>query len=191
MDIPGCFEANCTRCPPTNFFQMSGRVGKRPRLSTQGVEEVKNLVFKTVQDLFHKDEPSAGELAQYRNVRNVSMLMILAISVYKCPKYFFASTVLGLLAEIGVRSQKIEGWETLSTKIKPKEQLQASGCLDIVPKVFELAVDPKISLVFASIMFCCHIVHSHKVMMQSSTAYVGMLSGFASYHFLPNNRYID
>lgn len=139
----------------------------------------------------HTHKPTPEEIKSYNDVRTLSMVLILSLSVFKCPKYFCTSAVLGLSAETFGRSLKIKGYEKFSEKIDEQKQLEASGCLDIVPKVFGLEIDPRISLVSATILFCCHINHSHTLMMKVSVVYVGTISGFASYHVLKDNKYLD
>ena len=136
-------------------------------------------------------KPRPELLKSYNNVRILSMILIISLSVFKCPKYFFSSAILGLSAETLGRSLKYKGYEKFSEKIDEQKQLEASGCLDIVPKVFGLEIDPRISLVSATILFCCHINHSHTLMMKVSVVYVGTISGFASYHVLKDNKYLD
>ena len=139
----------------------------------------------------HASKPSPELLKSYTDVRILSMVLILSLSIFKCPKYFFSSAVLGLSAETFGRSLKIKGYEKFSEKINEQKQLEASGCLDIVPKVFGLEIDPRISLISATILFCCHINHSHGLMMKVSVVYVGTISGFASYHVLKDNKYLN
>jgi len=139
----------------------------------------------------HSPKPTPESLKSYNDVRILSMVLILSLSVFKCPKFFCTSAVLGLSAETFARSLKIKGYEKFSEKIDEQKQLEASGCLDIVPKVFGLEIDPRISLVSATILFCCHINHSHSLMMKVSVVYVGTISGFASFHFLKDNKYLD
>lgn len=139
----------------------------------------------------HTLKPNPELLKSYNDVRILSIVLILSLSVFKCPKYFFSSAVLGLSAETFGRSLKIKGYEKFSEKIDEEKQLEASGCLDIVPKVFGLEIDPRISLISATILFCCHINHSHGLMMKVSVVYVGTISGFASYHVLKDNKYLN
>ncbi len=139
----------------------------------------------------HASKPSPEAIKSYKDVRILSMILILSLSVFKCPKYFCSSAILGLSAEKLGRSLKIKGYEKFSEKIDEQKQLEASGCLDIVPKVFGLEIDPRISLVSATILFCCHINHSHGLMMKVSVVYVGTISGFASYHVLKDNKYLN
>ena len=136
-------------------------------------------------------KPNPELLKSYNDVRILSMILIISLSVFKCPKYFFSSAALGLSAETLGRPLKIKGYEKFSEKIDEQKQLEASGCLDIVPKVFGLEIDPRISLVSATILFCCHINHSHGLMMKVSVVYVGTISGFASYHVLKDNKYLN
>ena len=136
-------------------------------------------------------KPNPEELKRYNNVRILSMILTLSLSIWKCPKYFCSSTILGLSAETCGRSLKIKGYDKFSEKIDEDKQLEASGCLDIVPKVFGLKIDPRISLISATILFCCHINHSHKLMMRVSVIYVGTISGFASFHNLKDRGYLN
>ncbi len=87
----------------------------------------------------HTSKPTPEAIKSYNDVRILSMVLILSLSVFKCPKYFFSSTVLGLSAEALGRPLKIKGYEKFSEKIDTQKQLEASGCLDIVPKVFAIA----------------------------------------------------
>jgi hypothetical protein len=185
FNIGGCQECDEPTCLPV-LNTGSFRTKRRGTINEKDIEQT---VVKILKETFAtQSKPSPEAIKQYNQVRISLMLLTLAISIYKCHKYFFTSTLLGVLAEKAARDLKIKGCEKFSEKIDQQKQLEASGCLDIVPKIFGLKMDSRITLVFATIIFLCHIDHNHSLMKRASVVYVGITSGFMIYHMLEDKK---
>lgn len=107
-------------------------------------------------------------LPSYNAVKALCGLAITGLAAQAMPKYFGVSTAVGFAAH----------WLKPNLTTPLSNKACASGCTDIVAQSLNIKLDPRISLIVASVFFCCHINHHGREMVPV----VGFLAGARIYH---------
>ena len=115
----------------------------------------------------------------YNVVKTFCGLAIIILAVNARPKRFATSAALGFAAQWIIPQ--------LTSDITNSAEACASGCTDIVAESLNLGVDPRISLIIATVLFSDHIGHHAKVMVPIA----GALCGARIFHTIKseNKRY--
>jgi len=116
--------------------------------------------------------------AHYEEVRLVCAFAITALALRALPQTFMKWAAVGFSAQLAGRV--IKDWPSLSEDLSNTPEACASGCTDIVAQSYKLKFDPRVSLVIATIFFCCHIEHHAREMVPV----VGAALGFRIFHTL-------
>lgn len=107
-------------------------------------------------------------LPLYNEVKVLCGLAITGLAAQAMPKYFSVSTAVGFAAH----------WLKSDLTTPISNNACASGCTDIVAQSLNIKLDPRISLIVATVFFCCHINHHGREMVPL----VGFLAGARIYH---------
>jgi hypothetical protein len=114
----------------------------------------------------------------YEGVRFICAIAITGLALKVLPQTFAKWSALGFGLHLGGRV--ISDWPDLTEDLSKMPETCASGCTDIVAQSYRLKFDPRLSMIIATIFFCCHIEHHAAEMVPV----VGVAFGFRIFHWL-------
>lgn len=112
----------------------------------------------------------------YRAVQIACGVIITALAIKALPKHFFASVAVGVGVHVAMKQTSYE----ISQDLTLSPEACVSGCTDIVAQSYGIKFDPRISLIIATLFFCCHIEHHAREMVPV----VGFALGARIFHMM-------
>ena len=111
----------------------------------------------------------------YKTIQAFCGLAITALALNALPRHFFGAAIIGFVAHHIV--------PTLSEDMSKTAGACVSGCTDIVGQSYGLKFDSRLSMIIATVFFCCHIEHHAREMVPV----VGAALGFRIFHLIKSD----